>query len=225
MAFEIPLATQNVKPHQVTALHLLASLAFIGMASITMLLNNMVIELPDALPAAVQQEQIDVFDAVDLGCTIVLLLGSFIFVSTLFRNRWVTKVPNNNIFRLVETYLSLAIAAYLFYRGWNVPSAVFAVLTTALAFAKYAERGKLKHKHVDFTDNGIKLPLGLRNNSLKWAEVTSVLLRHGTLTINTINNKLYQWMTAPNNVDATDFEAYCNTLIEAAKKDRKNYDW
>ena len=225
MVFEIPLATQNVKPHQVTALHLLASLAFIGIAAVTLLLNNMVIELPDSLPAATQQKQIEVFDAIDLGGTIVLFIGSFIFITTLFRNRWVSKGRNNNIFRMVEMYLSLTVAAYFFYRGWNVPSAIFAILTVALAFAKYAERGKLKNKQVGFADDGIKLPLSLRNNKLNWAEVTSVLLRHGTLTINTINNKLYQWMTTPNDVDATAFESYCHTQIEAAKKDRKKYDW
>lgn len=225
MVFEIPLATQNVKPHQVTAMHLLAALAFIGVAGVTLMLNNMVLELPDAPSAAVQQAQINIFDAVDLGGSIVLVIGSFILLTTLFRNKWVTRGRNNNIFRLVETYLSLLIAGYFLYRSWNIPSAIFAILTAALAFAKYAERGKLKNKTVSFNDDGVKLPLGMRSNNLKWAEVTSVILRHGTLTINTINNKLYQWMTTPNDIDATTFESFCSTQIEASKKDRKKYDW
>lgn len=225
MVFEVPLAKQNVKPHQVTAMHLLAALAFVAVASIMLLVNNMVIELPDAPAPAVQKEQIAVFDTVDMGSSIVLAIGVFILLATLFRNRWLTTPLNNNIFRLVESYLSLGIAIYFLARGWNLPCAIFTLLTITLAFAKFAEKGKLKHKHVIFTQDDIKLPIGLRTSQLKWTEVEQVLLRHGTLTINGINNKLYQWMTASHQIDTNAFEEFCAAQIEEAKKDRKKYDW
>ena len=225
MVFEVPLAKQGVKPHQVTALHLLAALAFIAIAGIMLLVNNMVIELPDAAPTTVQEQQIAIFDAVDLCSSIVLAVGAFILITTLFRNKWLTNKRNNNIFRLVETYLSIGIAIYFLIEGWNIPSAIFVILTVALAFARFAEKGKLKNKQVSFSEDGIKLLLGLRNSQLQWAEVEQVLLRHGTLTINDTKNKLYQWMTDPNQIDASAFESFCAQQIEGAKKDRKKHNW
>ena len=70
MAFQIPLAEQKVKPHQVTALHLVVGFALLAFSAIGFLVNNTVMTIPGAATIEQQKASIGKFDTVDTILTI-----------------------------------------------------------------------------------------------------------------------------------------------------------
>lgn len=224
MNFEIPLSAQKVKPHQVTALHLIIALALIGGSAIALMLNNTVIELPDGTSADVQKVTIEKFDLIDLSSTVTLLIGTFILFSALFRNRWLTSTTVNRTYRIIELAVLAIICACLLFLEFTIPALLFGILAATVIFALSQEKNEDKYVTVLVDDTGIHLP-GLRNKYIRWTETEQVLLRHGALTINCVDNRLYQYVTSAHTIDKEVFEAYCSSQIEAAKADRKKYDW
>lgn len=223
MVFEVPLATQKVKPHQVTAMHLIAALAFIAVACITLLINNIEIKMPDG--GNLQVGDTDIFDLLDGAATTVLLAGIAILFAGLFKNKWLTKPKNSKVFRIIEVGIAIAVAIFLLVKQFEIPAAIFGVLAAALAFAIFWENSKGQQLTVSVSEDGIKLPINSRRRNINWTETEKILLRHGTLTINCVDNRLYQWMTAPNDVNAEQFESFCAKHVEAAIPNRRSDDW
>ncbi|MCB0697647.1 MAG: hypothetical protein KDC07_09800, partial [Chitinophagaceae bacterium] len=78
--------------------------------------------------------------------------------------------------------------------------------------------------HVIINDEGIKPPFALKRRFINWGEVEKVLLRHGNLTINCTDNRLYQWTTQQHDTDTEIVEAFCDAQIAAARK-KGNNNW
>lgn len=224
MAFEIPLAEQKVKSHQVTALHLIAGFALLAFSAIGLLVNNTVMTLPGSAPIEQQEITIQQFDNIDIGLSAVMGISAIILFAGMFRNKWLRKPANNRIFRILELIVLAAISIFMLTKQYNVPAALFGLLAATIVFSLFWESGKKTNTSVLFTDSGTKLPVTSRRRHLNWHEIEQVLLRHGTITINCIDNRLYQWITTKHDTDVNAVEAYCNAMIEAAKKDRKA-DW
>lgn len=224
MNFEIPLSVQKVKPHQVTALHLIIALALIGGSAIALLLNNTVIELPDGASAEAQKIAIEKFDLIDICSTITLVIGTFILISALFRNRWLTSTNVNRTYRIIELVVLIVICICLLFLEFTIPALLYGILAATVIFALSQEKNEDKYVTVLIDDTGIHLPK-IRRKDIRWAETEQVLLRHGTLTVNCVDNRLYQYTTSPNTIDKDAFEAYCSAQVEAARPDRKKYDW
>lgn len=224
MAFQVPLTEQKVKPHQVTALHLVAGFALLALAAIGLLVNNTVMTLPGAGTIEEQKVTIEKFDTLDIGLSITMALSIIILFAALFRNKWLRKPSVNKVFRIGELLILAAAAIYLLTLNLTVPAVVFGILAATMIFSLTWETGKDTRLYVQVRDQGISLPVTSRRRSVAWLEVEKVLLRHGTITINCVDNRMYQWVTAANDINVDEFEAYCDALIQAAMKDRKK-DW
>lgn len=225
MLFEIPLVGQKVKPHQVTALHLVVGFALLACSAIALLINNTVLPLPDAAAPEVQKVQIEELDAIDISASVIMVFSIIILAAALFRNKWLRSESINKTFRFAELMLLVIIAGYLVMIQYNVLAAIFGLLAATIVFALNWEAKNNSVILITVNEDGIKPPVSLRRRSIKWMEVESALLRHGTFTVNCTDNRLYQWMTAANEIDPEIFEAYCMAQIEAAKKNRTGSDW
>lgn len=203
MMFELPLTEARVKPHQVTALHLLAGLVMTGCGSILSLMQSPVHTWTLALLVA--------------G---VLLLGI-----SLLRNKWIRQPKVNRLFRIGELMILLCLTSYFAINKFNIPAAMCGILGAAILFAIFWEQQSNVPLSVRVDDAGIKLPPTSRRRQLNWREVEQVLLRFGTLTINCHDNRLYQWTVGAIEFDKDSFEKYCNNQIEEGKLKRDPNDW
>ncbi len=201
MNYDLPLAEEKVKPHQVTTLHLVCALGFIGTGAIITVYNYTIPMWGGALLAA--------------G---ILLLGV-----TLFKNKWLTREVNVPV-RVAELLIALAIAIYSVSQQWKFPTGMFAMLSIGILFALYWERKSDAVLYVHADDSGLKLPV-LRRRTLPWTEVEEVVLRFGILTINCVDNHLFQWTISDTDIEPGKFEAYCAAQVAAHKSERRNDDW
>ncbi len=221
MVFNIPLAEEKVKPHQVTALHLVMGFALLGASAFALLLNNLTIKGPDGQPIDLGSPT---FDLIDGTASLVMIMSIIIIISALFRNKWLRSEQVNKTFRILELGATIIAAMYLLTIDANVPAAVFLLLAGTVVFSLVWEGGRIKKLSVEITEQGIKPPMNLKRRNINWAEVDKVLLRHGNLTINCADNRMYQWTTSKHDTDTEIFEAFCDAQIAAAKKLRKE-DW
>lgn len=202
MVFELPLSEGKVKPHQVTALHLLAGLAITGAGAMFYLF----------------------YPASKLWSLPLLIAGIGLLLVVMFRNKWLTKPATNRIVRIAELMVMLCLASYSAIHSWTPPAVMFGILSATILFALFWEQSSSNSLTVKIDNSGIKLPLTSRKRFIAWQEVEHVILKFGTLTINCYDNRLFQWTIAATVIDKEAFESFCNTRIQEAKKTVVN-DW
>lgn len=202
MEFKIQLVEEKVKQQQVTSLHLISALAFLGAGAIIFLYNSTITYWGLAL--------------------LVVAIG--ILAMVMGRNRWVTRPANNTAFRVVELVIAASLAGYSAMQDWKLPLGIFGVIAAALVFSLYWERKSNAAQYVFVDDNGIALP-GVRAKDMQWTGVEKVMLRFGTLSISTTDNHMLQWNVHPVTFDAAAFEQYCTQKIDANRENRRKDDW
>jgi len=202
MTFELTLPEERVKPHQVTALHLMAALAMIGAGAVMRRFYA---------PAGV-------WSLILAGAGVLLLLAS------LFRNKWLVGSGANRILRILELLIVGGLAAFFTYKHWTPPAVMFGVLTAAVLFSLFWEKQAGAGQTIRIDEQGIKLPITSRRRSINWHEVEKVILRFGILTIDCEDNRLYQWNIKTADFDLDTFTAFCFAHIEAGRKKRVA-DW
>lgn len=203
MTFELPLTETRIKPHQVTALHLLVALAMTGIGAV-----------------------LRSFYAPAKNWSLVLLVaGILLLILALFRNRWLTKPAISRMFRIGELMVMLCLASFFVIQHWKVPAAMCGILSFATLFSIFWENEKGSTQVVRIDDNGVNLPMTSRRRHIDWRDIDQVLFRHGTLTINCYDNRLFQWMIGNVQLDRDSFENFCLQQIEAGKLKRDKNDW
>ncbi|XZF16620.1 hypothetical protein ACTHGU_10830 [Chitinophagaceae bacterium MMS25-I14] len=214
MTFELPLVEEKIKPHQVTALHVIVGFALCGAGALSYLF-----ELYSKFWTTT------VFGSGIVPATILLLLGLAVLYVSFFRNKWLQQPGNTRTFRFAELVLSLSIAIFaLLHQRW-VPAGVFGLISAAVIFSIFWEKNSRQALVIQVDKQGIRLPVISRKRSIHWPDVNAVLLRYGTLTIDCTDNSLYQWNIRQVNFDREDFEIFCLDLIEEGKTKRDKNDW
>ncbi len=203
MQYTLQLVEEKVKQQQVTALHLISALAFLGAGGIIFKFNAHI-----------------TYWGLALFWVGVALLGV-----TLRMNRFVTAPDNNRLFRVVELLISGALLTYSIMQGWKVPIGLFGVLSAALLFSLFLEDKGNAAQYVTVDDSGMAVPGGVRSKVLEWTGIETVILRFGVLTVNTTDNFRYQWNVHKPDYDTTGFEGFCTAQIEAARPRRGKEDW
>ena len=201
MVYDLPLVEEKVKPHQVTTLHLICALGFIGAGAIITIYNYTIPMWGGAL----------------------LIAGILLLLVTIFKNTWVIRKANLPV-RVVELVIAITVAIYATAQHWKFPMGMFGALSAGLLFAIYWEREKGAVLYIHIDDGGLRLPV-VRKRLLPWTEVDDVVYRFGTLTVNCADNHLFQWNIADNDVDNEIFEAYCKAKVEAHMDKRRKDDW
>ncbi|RYD58712.1 MAG: hypothetical protein EOP56_03750 [Sphingobacteriales bacterium] len=203
MAFELLLTGEKVKPHQIIALHLMSALVFTGAGAV---LYKM-------------------YPPTALWGMALMIFGALLLITSVFRSKWLKEDKVNMAVRIVELLISVAIVLFTFSKMWVAPMIIFSVLGATLLFALFWEKGQENKLAVKVDDEGIVLPPTARKRFIPWYEAEQVLLRYGTLTIEGVGNKHYQWTVAHIDFDNVDFEAFCQRQIEAGKNKRPKNDW
>ncbi len=203
MEYTLQLIDEKVKRHQVTALHLTSALAFIGAGAIIYVYN---------------------FQIKPWGLGI-LLAGLLLLIATIVKNKWVTAPASNLAFRVGELVLSLGLCGYSVLQHWNLPIGIFGVLAAGVAFAIFWERSGDGKQYVYVSEEGIKLPVDSRKRFIEWVEVSSVIVKFGTLSIDCADNRLFQWNVHEPAFNQGDFDAFCVKQIEEGAAGKKTADW
>lgn len=214
MTFELPLTEQKVKPHQITALHLIIAFSILGAGGLCYLLGiyskvwtNSIFH-SGTVPAA------------GLFAAGLLLLG-IVF----FRNRWLQQPVVNKAFRMAELVVVLVMLAGAVWLKWWMPAVISGVLATAVIFALYWENNSRRTLVIRVDDEGVKLPVTSRKRGISWPDINNVLLRYGILTIDCADNSLYQWNIGQISIDKDNFEAFCQANIAEGMKKRSHSNW
>jgi hypothetical protein len=203
MIFELPLTENKVKPHQVTALHLMAALAFVGSGALFYLFY------PPAKPWG-----------------IALIVGGLLLLSAvIFRNKMIIKPAVTRVLRVAELAVLLALCLFTYSKGWTPAVVMFGILGAAVVFAFFWEQGGKNIQVITVDTNGVKLPLASRRRHLNWLDIDEVLLKYGVLTINCSDNSMFQWTVGHTNFDKTAFDTFCHGRIEAGKSKRDTNNW
>jgi hypothetical protein len=202
MEFNIPLQEEKIKPHQVTTLHMVCAMAFLGTGSIIAIYNY-------TIP----------------GWGLALLLEGILLAGmTMFRNRTILDPKNNLTVRIIEFITAVVVVSYSFFQHWKVPEIIFGVLTASLAFAIFWERSKGEILYVNVSDDGISLPVTSRKRFVEWKEVENVVLRYGTLSVNCVDDRLFQWTTLPHSYKPLEIEQFSEEQVEKHKQEKEE-DW
>ncbi len=203
MVYELPLVEVKVKPHHITTLHLVCSLAFIGAGAIIAVYNY----------------------AIPLWGVALLLVGLSLLVITIAKNKWATAPKTNQILRIAELAISLTMAIYSVMQQWKFPMGMFGALSAAIVYALFWERAAGSALKITVTEAGITLPDNSRKKFITWPEVDQVTLRFGTFTVDCLDNRLFQWTIGDTKTNGPDFEAFCYKMIEDGKSNRRNDAW
>ena len=202
MVYDLPLVEEKVKPHQVTTLHLVSSFAFIGAGAIIVIYNY-------TIP----------------GWGLALLItGILILGLTIVKNKWITSAKVNPAIRILELLIAISVGMYSYFQQWKFPVVIFSILSAALAFSIYWERNSDNILYVHVDDDGLKLPV-VRRRFIPWKEIDNVVFRFGTLTINCLDNHLFQWTIAEQTIDPETFEVFCKRKVDENAKRRRNDEW
>jgi len=203
MIYDLPLEEVKVKPHQVTTLHLLCALSFIGTGAIIAVYNY----------------------TIPIWGVMLLIAGLVLAVTTIAKNKWVVSNKVTPPLRVAELIVALSIAVLSIIERWKFPAGIFGVLSVALLFALYWERATDGALFIHLDADGVKLPITARKRFLSWPEVEQVVLRYGTLSINCADNRLFQYNVTDSNVDSEIFEAFCSVQVEDNRGKRIKDEW
>lgn len=203
MVYDLPVAEEKVQPHQITTLHLVCAIAFMVAGAIIFKYN---------------------FEITIWGLAL-LVAGLLLIIATIAKNSWLTSKRINPVIRIAELVLSAWIAVYSLIQQWKFPTGIFGVLSAAVLFALYWERAAGAGLFIQVHDEGVKLPVTSRRRFIPWTEIEQVVFRFGTLTIDCVDNKLFQWNITNVPADTAEFEAFCLNKVNEHRDKRRKNDW
>jgi hypothetical protein len=155
----------------------------------------------------------------------LVIAGASLLLVSMFRNKWIRNTKVNRMLRIAELMALLCLASYLAIEGMMTPAAIMGVLSATVLLALVWEQQKPGTLFVRFDESGVKMPLASRRRQLSWWEIDQALFRHGVLTINCYDNKLYQWTIGHVEINKQAFEDFCNKRIEEEKPKRAKNVW
>jgi len=203
MLYKIELTEEKIMPHQVTTLHLINGLAYIVAGSIINAYN---------------------FEIRYWGLAL-LVTGLFLLIATIFRNKWIQKPKVNVAFRMIELLIGACFVSYSLFQNWKFPAIIFGVLAAATAFAIFWERTSNKKQYIVIDNEGLQLPVSARSRFIQWWEAEQVLLKFGTLSIDCLDNRLYQWNIIDNDLNVDEIEIFCRKAIADNIDKRTKNNW
>ena len=144
---------------------------------------------------------------------------------TILKNKWIIGKQVNTIVRVVELLVAIAIALLSYKEQWKFPIGIFTVLVAVLIFSLYWERGASQQLYVSVDNAGVHMPVTSRKRFVPWAEADQVLLRFGILSIDCLDNKLYQFSVSSTALNVEEFNAWCAARVEEHIPNRVKNDW
>lgn len=202
---------------QSTFLYLLNGFTMTGMGAFTYLLGNA------NWIKTIFHQSIVPLGILSIG---LLVYGLLLLFAVFFRNkRWLQDHTKAKWIRIFCIIANLKVSVLFLLSSWWLAAGIAGLMFGAQVFAWFLQQKITQALFTVFSADKIVLPASARRNSLEWTEVERVILRHGNLTIDCVNNVLYQWPLAQMPAfPADELEAFCRVQIEAAKP-RRIGDW
>ena len=202
MVYDLPVEEEKIQPHQVTTLHLVGALAFTVAGAIIFRYN---------------------FDITTWGLAL-MIVGILLLCVTIFKNKWVISKRMNPIIRMVELLIAAVMEVYSIIQYWKFPIVIFGILCAALLFALFWEKSMGEQLTVHIDDEGVKLPVTARRRFIPWTEIEQIILRFGTLSIDCVDNHLFQWNVSIPGLNNETFETFCVAKVEENRDKRTKED-
>lgn len=215
MTFNIPLSEPRVTLQQSTALHMMVAilLCAVGFAS------GVLFWFTDVSPT-VQGAYVP-FAIFGSACFVAgLVIGAL----TIKARRQAARGSSGRTLRIAELILLLGATTVFAIQGWNFPALLFAILAGAVLFALLGETHAPSNA-VRFDEGGVYRPFAVRARCIQWHGIRRVLLRHGALTIDLMDNRLFQYRVAEHDMDAEIFEAWAAAQVEKGNEAKPKNDW
>ena len=203
--YQVILEGKQIKRNQVTGMHLMAGFLLIVMGLLTWLVPN-----------SVKQQEFAFLNYAGLA---IALLGVIIVFVCIFLNKKIIQTKANLVLRILEISSLALILLYSLYQKWYLPAGYSAVALLGIILAFYWEKTGKRNRVAIFSDSGVHIPGLGKDTDLPWQAVKQILLRHNILTVDCMNNKLYQLLLAEQTTDINkeEFETFCRFQIEAKK--------
>lgn len=203
--YQVILEGKQIKRNQVTGMHLMAGFLLIVMGLLTWLVPN-----------SVKQQEFAFLNYAGLA---IALLGVIIVFVCIFLNKKIIQTKANLTLRIAEISSLVLILLYSLYQKWYLPAGYSAAALLGIILAFYWEKTGKQNRVAIFSDSGVHIPGLGKDTDLPWQAVKQILLRHNILTVDCMNNKLYQLLLAEQTTDINkeEFETFCRFQIEAKK--------
>lgn len=204
----------RIKKNQVTALHLMIGFLLFMMGLVTWL-----------VPASIKTEQ---FVFLDLAGIFYSVFGlGLILISIFFNRRIIQRPAKNQALRILEILVLLSILIYTIIQKWYLPLGYSSAALLVIVFAYFWEKSARAERVISINHQGVHVPGFFKSLSLQWQDITRIVLRHGVLTVDCNENRLYQFdvrKVMPNEGSPAPFHDFCTEMIES-HKDLPKSDW
>jgi hypothetical protein len=210
--YQILLEGKQLKRNQITGMHLMVGFLLIGIGMVTWL-----------VPDSVKQTALQFLNYVGL---IYAIVGFIIVIICIFFNKKIIQTKANSTLRILEIIALLIVLSFSVYKKWYLPVGYSGSGLIAILLAYYLEKNNKKDKKATFGENGIHVPgLGKHTNA-PWEEIKNIILKHNILTIDFMNNKLYQAKLSKSNsvINYDAFNAYTKDKIDS-NRHKYREDW
>lgn len=212
MTYTFEIAEQHYKPRHANSLYLTTGFACIGIGGITLLIGR-----ADWAKTLFYDP---VVSASVLGA-ISLAYGIALLILTFSKNKWLLQPATNRLFRITSAVLLAFLSVTFAYSLWWLPAGLYGLLSVTNLFALFYERRSSQPGTIVFAEEDIALPAVIKGKYLEWSDVNRVMVRFGILTVDCVDNHLYQWNIKMPEFSVEMFEKFCILHIEKSKSSSK----
>jgi hypothetical protein len=107
-----------------------------------------------------------------------------------------------------------------------MPGAIYGCMIGLALLSTYQFRTIASASTLIISESGIHIPTTLFPRLIRWSDVSTVLIRHGILTVELRSNELVQFPLSSSANDQVHFvERFCEDQVKVAIPSRKSLDW
>lgn len=220
--YEIKLQQHTVKRNQVTAIHLIAAFLLIVIGFIT-LVTPFSMNIYNAGKDNVTEMP---YTWVNYIGILFMIIGISIIVISIFFNKKIIQQRRNLAIRIIEIICFGGILVYTIIQQWTLPAVYAGVTLIGIIAAYYLENAHMKQSYVHIATDQVSLHTGVKQTNWKWSEIERLMLKHNVLTIDLLNQKRYQFITADGSTQPAQLIMdFANEAITKAIPDRIKDNW
>jgi hypothetical protein len=216
MKYTITLKEQQLKPHQITSLHLMTGFGLLGVGAFTCILGN---------TYWIQKSFQQLLISASILGSILIVYSLFVLYFTFFKNKLLANNKVNLTFKTLHKLICGAAALIFLLSQWWLAGGITIILALANLVSRIVALKAQKPLLVTIDEMGITLPAISRKSFLAWEQVEKVIIKHGNITIDCVNNTLYQWAIQAHSKEDQDIEAFSSAYIAKNKVIREDNDW
>jgi hypothetical protein len=202
MQYHLPLANSGTKPHQIKFRH-----RFVALAQI----------LAGCFIFAFQKD-------IQILGILMAADGLGIFLLSVFASKQFVRPHYNLWLSIYELAIAMIAAIYFLTQKNFSPTAIFTAMSIYIAYALMNDH-LLNTRSIYIGEKGIKNPYSARNRFIGWEEIEDFAFKFNTVTVNCLDNRMYQWDVLPFHGDTETVEQFCEKQILTHHEKRIQNNW